>query len=55
MVDWYYGMMPRANVPITMVDQAAKLIPDVEYNRYDIEGHLSLCSKHMGKILEKSH
>ncbi|KFA71426.1 hypothetical protein S40288_04310 [Stachybotrys chartarum IBT 40288] len=41
-----------ANVPIAMADQAAKLISDVEYNRYDNEGHLSLCSKHMDRILE---
>ncbi|KFA56264.1 hypothetical protein S40293_00068 [Stachybotrys chartarum IBT 40293] len=34
------------------IDQAAKLISDVEYNRYDNEGHLSLCSKHMDRILE---
>ena len=41
------------NVPVSMPDKAAPLIPGVTYNRVDNEGHVSLIVRHGGEILEE--
>ena len=51
LVIWHGGK--DANVPIAMADQAAKLIPNAEYHKYDEEAHLSLIVKFLDEILDQ--
>lgn len=51
LVIWHGGK--DANVPLAMADQAAKLMPKVDYRRFDDEGHLSLVMKRMDGILDE--
>ncbi|CAH0048148.1 unnamed protein product [Clonostachys solani] len=47
----WHGAKDR-NVPITMADQAVKLMPGVEYSRFEEEAHLTLSMKHLEEILD---
>ena len=51
LVIWHGGK--DANVPISMADQAAKLMPYAKYHKYDDEAHVSLVVKYLDEILDE--
>ncbi|TPX19042.1 uncharacterized protein E0L32_011286 [Thyridium curvatum] len=47
---WHGGK--DVNVPIGMADKAVEVLKNVEYHRYEDEGHLSVALNHLDEILD---